>query len=43
MKRNKPPVKPVPPVVNGLFSVSPTWADVLFSDIALAWRCIVGK
>lgn len=43
MKRNKPPVKPVPPVVNGLFSVSPNWTDVLIGDLAIAWRCIVGK
>lgn len=43
MKRNKPPVKPAPPVIKGMFSVSPKWSDVLLGDLALAWWHIVGK
>ena len=40
MKRNKPPAKPVPPVVNGLFSVSPKWTDVVLADLAYLWRSL---
>ena len=46
MKRNKPPVTSVkhePAVFKGVFSVSPKWTDVLLGDLAMAWRCLVGK
>lgn len=40
MKRSRPPVHQVPPVVKGVFSVSPKWIDVVFADLAYLWRCI---
>ncbi len=43
MKRNRPPVKPVPPVFKGLFSVSPNWLDVVISDLTYIWGCMIGK
>ena len=43
MKRNKAPMRPFPPVVTGLYSVSPKWTDVLFGDLVQMWRVLFGK
>lgn len=40
MKRNKAPVRPVPPVFKGIYSVSPKWTDVLIGDLAYLWRSL---
>jgi hypothetical protein len=38
MKRNRPSVRHSPPVVKGIYSVSPNWVDVVLADIAYLWR-----
>ena len=40
MKRTRPPVRQSPPVVKGIYSVSPNWVDVLLADLAYLWRCV---
>lgn len=40
MKRNRPPVRPAPAVIKGLFSVSPKWTDVVLADLAYLWRSL---
>jgi len=43
MKRNRPPVRPAPAVIKGLFAVAPKWRDVVIGDLAYMWHSVFGK
>ncbi len=43
MKHNRPPAHEPPAVFKGFFSVSPKWTDVLFADLLIVLRTLMGK